>query len=75
MLKVNKLICYVYVLSVWKSNNYMRGFFATIIINIVQVFIVCKTCTEDTLSLHRYKVSDIKYKINNALAFLLFYNF
>ena len=46
MPKVNKLICYVYVLSVWKSNYYMRGFFATIIINIVQVFIVCKTCTE-----------------------------
>ena len=35
---------------------------------------MCKTCTEDTLSWYRYKVSDIKYKINNALAFLLFCN-
>ena len=34
-----------------------------------------KIYIDKSLSLHRYKVSDIKSKINNVLVFLLFYNF
>ena len=34
-----------------------------------------KIYIDKSLSLHRYKVIDIKSKINNVLVFLLFYNF